>query len=153
MYQKNEIRYINPDKVQLLSYNTNEIIEYRYATFGERFLARFLDVLIITIPQFCIPVIPSWLYWALQQSAEKQQTVGQSAMKIQLLSTDGEKIDFGQATGRFFADFLNIFTLFIGYFVFFTSERKQCLHDNLSNVIVVFELSRTTLEEEQKRIL
>ncbi|WP_064967686.1 RDD family protein [Tenacibaculum ovolyticum] len=139
------IRFTNENTIELTIKDTNEIIVYKYASFGERFLARIIDVIIIIIPQFCIPIIPAWLYWSLQQSGDKQRTLGQGACNIQLLSVDGQKVTFGQATGRFFANFLNLFTFLIGYIMFFMTDKKQCLHDSLSETIVVKEIDRKTL--------
>ncbi len=120
-----------------------EAVHYEYASFWERLLARFIDVIIITIPNFIIPFIPSWLYWSLQQSSNGQSTVGQKALGIKVISADGQKVTFGQATGRFFANYLNLFTFFIGYFLFFFSDRNQCLHDLLSGCLVVKEVGKS----------
>ena len=120
-----------------------EIILYDFASFGERFLARLIDVLIVTLPGFCFPIIVPWLYWSLQQSSESQSTIGQKALRIKTLSVDGTKISFGQATGRYFGNFLNLFTLLIGFFMFFFNDRNQCLHDLISDCIVVKEIKRT----------
>lgn len=139
------IRFTNKDTIELSIKETNEIIVYKYASFGERFLARLLDIFIVILPQVCIPIIPSWLYWSLSHSSNKQRTVGQAAAGIQILSIDGQQVTFGQATGRYFANFLNLFTFFIGYFMFFSSDKKQCLHDSLSGVVVVREFSRRSL--------
>ncbi len=120
----------------------NEIIKYEFASFGPRLAARIIDVLIILIPSLCIPLLPSWLYFSIQHSGKKQATVGQNAMGIKTLSLDGEKISFGQATGRFFGNLLNVLTFFIGYIMFFFDDKNQCLHDFLSGCIVVKEIGR-----------
>lgn len=142
-YLGSRIKYLPNNTLQL--YTQNEIINYRYANFGERFGARLLDVLIIIIPTMCLPLVGNWLYFALQQSGENQQTIGQKALEIKVLSTDGEKVTFGQATGRFFGIFLNIFTFYIGYLLFFFSDKNQCLHDIVSSTIIVKELNRQNL--------
>lgn len=144
---RNKVRFTNEGTIELTVKETNEIIIYRYADFGERFVARLVDILIIIIPQFCIPLIPGWLYWALQQSSDKERTIGQGVSNIKLMSLDGEKVTFGQATGRFFGNFLNLLTFFVGYFMFFVSEKKQCLHDMVSQTIVVKEIGRKNITE------
>lgn len=133
---------LNSDRSVTIETET-EIIKYEFASFGARLGARLIDVLIIIIPNSIIPLIPSWLYWSLQQSGESQSTVGQNALGIKTISLDGSKISFGQATGRFFGNFLNILTFFIGYIMFFFDDKNQCLHDKLSGCIVVKELGRT----------
>ena len=120
-----------------------EIIKYQFASFSARLGARLIDVLIIIIPNSFIPIIPAWLYWSLQHCGINQSTIGQNALGIKTLSIDGAKITFGQATGRFFGNFLNILTIFIGYIMFFFSDKIQCLHDNLSGCNVVKEIDRT----------
>ncbi|XRE43038.1 hypothetical protein ACIVBQ_001242 [Tenacibaculum discolor] len=145
--KEKEIRFTNEGTVELIVKEYNEIIVYQYAGFWERFLARFLDTLIIIIPQLCIPLVPAWLYWSLQQSSEKERTVGQGVAQIKLMSIDGNKVTFGQATGRFFGNFLNVITFFVGYLLFFTGEKKQCLHDMLSGTIVVKEIGRKKINE------
>lgn len=121
---------------------STEVIYYRFANFGERLLARIIDTLIICIPGIIAPIIAPWLYFSLQYSGDKQQTVGQNSMRIKVLSTDGTKVTFGQGTGRYFAMLLNAFTLFIGYIMFFFNPKNQCLHDVLANTIIVSEIKR-----------
>ncbi len=113
------------------------VVHYELASFGDRFVARIIDVLIISIPSLIIPILPGWLYWALQQSGASQATVGQKAMKIKTVSLDGNEVSFGQATGRFFGNLLNVLTLGIGFILFFTTEKQQCLHDLVSNCAIV----------------
>ncbi|MEG0760018.1 RDD family protein [Chryseobacterium sp.] len=139
-YNIGRIEYLNDNTIKV--HYQNEIIQYRYANFGERLGARLLDILIIILPSCIFPLVAGWLYFALLQSSNEQQTVGQKAAGIKLISTDGTKIDFGQATGRFFANILNGLTLFIGYLMFFFNPRNQCLHDNLAGTLVVSELRR-----------
>lgn len=137
-------------KITFLENNTlkieypSETIYYRYASFGERLGARLLDVLIIVIPSL-IPFVGfflNWLYFSLQHAGDSQQTIGQKALNIKLVSANGRKIEFGQATGRFFGNLLNCLTLGVGFLMFFFSRRNQCLHDSVSNTLVVSELKR-----------
>ncbi|MFC7348304.1 RDD family protein [Chryseobacterium zhengzhouense] len=142
-YISNKIGIVEYLNTTIKVYYPNEIIEYRYANFGERFLARLLDVFIIIIPSAIVPLLPGWLYFSLMHCSDSQQTIGQKALNIKLLSTDGAKINFGQSTGRFFANILNVFTFFIGFLMFFFNRRNQCLHDSLASTLVVSEIRRT----------
>lgn len=128
-------------------------VTYELASFGERLAARIIDVLIIFIPNSIIPIIPAWLYWSLQQSGNSQATVGQRALKIKVVDISGDKVSFGQATGRFFGNFLNILTLFIGYFVFFFNDRNQCLHDLVSNCVVVKDRELDRIDDITKHLI
>lgn len=138
---------LNADRTITVVSNS-ETIKYQYASFGERLGARLIDTLIVIIPNTFIPILPAWLYWSLLHSGEGQATVGQRALNIKTLSLDGSKISFGQATGRFFGNFLNVLTFLIGYFMFFFSNKNQCLHDNLSGCIVVREIQRLHTSDE-----
>ncbi|MGB0424434.1 MAG: RDD family protein [Flavobacteriales bacterium] len=123
---------------KLITVNTDfEEITYELAGFWERFAARILDALIIIIPSFIVPILPGWLYWSLQQSSKAHATVGQSVMGIMVIGADGQEVDFGRATGRYFANLLNALTFPIGHILFFGTEKRQCLHDLVSGCAVV----------------
>lgn len=124
--------------------NGESTIIYQYADFGKRFIARIIDVVIVFIPSSVLPFIAPWLYFSLMQSNGDCATVGQKAMNIRVISADGLPVSFGQATGRHFANYLSVFTFFIGYFMYFFSDRKQCLHDLLSGTYVVKQISITS---------
>ena len=127
--------------------NLDKTVTYELAGFWERFAARLIDVIIIFIPNAIIPLIPSWLYWALQQSGNAQATVGQKALNIKVIDVNGGKISFGQATGRFFGNILNMLTFFIGYFMYFFTEKNQCLHDLISGCLVVKEIPVESVDD------
>lgn len=61
------------------------------------------------------------------------------------MSTVNGEVNFGRATGRFFANFLNALTLFLGFFMMFFNDKNQCLHDYITGCVVVkrTEISRT----------
>ena len=113
-------------------------ITYELATFTQRFTARIYDTLIIIIPNSFIPVLAAWLYWAFRQSGRSKATFGQKSVGIMVVDVrTGRRISFGQASGRFFANFINLMTFSLGYFMFFFNDKRQCLHDFLSYSIVV----------------
>jgi len=59
---------------------------------------------------------------------------------IKVIGIRGQKVTFGMATGRFFGNFLNILTFFIGFLMFFMNNKRQCLHDMISGCIVVKQI-------------
>lgn len=125
---------------------------YQLASFGDRFIARFLDMLVILIPSFIIP-LAGWLYWSAMQSSDRQATVGQRAMNIKVLSIKNGNVGFGRATGRYFANILNIFTFLIGYFLYFFTEKKQCLHDILAGTVVVKKVPLSVGEDYAQHLV
>lgn len=134
---------LNPKHIQFVSGSEilvddgERIFHYRLANFQERFLARAIDGVIIFIPNIFLPIVFNWLYWSVQQSRGGQATIGQKIMLIQLLSLDGADVSFGQATGRYFADYINYLTCLIAYLFFFFNNKNQCVHDVLTGTIVV----------------
>ena len=76
-----------------------------------------------------IMIIVRWLYFAIQESSEKQATVGKRAMGIVIGDKDGNRISFARATGRHFAKILSVITCYIGFLIIFFTEKKQGLHD------------------------
>ena len=136
----------------------HDVTAYEYAGFWRRFAASLVDGIILSIPNSLFPkfewrpdiytmmyvsisfsFIIQWLYFAFMQSSDLQATLGQRLLKIKLVSLNGNPIDFGQATGRFFAKILSALIFGIGYFMFFFTEKRQCLHDILAGTIVVKE--------------
>ncbi|WP_158960789.1 RDD family protein [Myroides fluvii] len=129
------------DKNYVTLFTPQGEIYFEYASFGERLIALLLDRLICLFASI-IPIVGPWLYYALLHSSDEQATLGQRAMNIRCLSMEGNRIDFGQATGRFFMSIISSLIFFIGYFLFFGNDKKQTLHDSVAKTIVVKEIGR-----------
>lgn len=126
-----------------------------YASFWERFAASFLDGLIIGIPQFLIyylidgsflnasytsriiGLILAWMYAAALESGPHQATFGKRAMNIKVTNMQGERISFGQATGRHFGKWISFIIILIGYLMMLWDDKKQTLHDKMAGTLVV----------------
>jgi len=91
----------------------------------------------LILPSVFIPFIVPWLYYAALEGSERGATIGKRAMGIRVVSEDGQSIGFGTATGRFFGNLLNLFTMFIGYLLMFFNARNQCLHDMITSTVVI----------------
>jgi uncharacterized RDD family membrane protein YckC len=139
----------------------NEVREYQLASFLERLQARLIDFIIIAVLSFLLVVIPAaivkivsdiefsesqwdmlslliaWFYYGVLQSGKNQSTIGQRILRIKILRLNGSNVSFATASKRHFLNWLNILTIFIGYILFFFSNKKQCLHDLLSGCVVV----------------
>ncbi len=134
----------------------------KYAGFWLRFLAYFIDSIIFGIFSFIIGVIFSfitarniefgliaylplyiityifqWLYFALMESSQSQATIGKMALSIKVTTLDGNRISFGQATGRFFGKIISFVILLFGFFMAGWTEKKQALHDIMASTLVV----------------
>jgi Predicted membrane protein/domain len=122
-----------------------------YASFWQRFFAVFIDGIILLIPNYIfqimfgratlsyytVGIITGWLYSALMESGSWQATIGKRSMRIKVVDLDGQRISFGQATGRHFGKFISAIIIFIGYFMMLWDEKRQTLHDKMAGTLMV----------------
>jgi len=82
--------------------------------------------------------ILQWLYFAVMESSPRQATFGKSVMSLRVTNSEGQRISFGHATGRFFAKIVSgMVPLAIGYIMAGFTERKQALHDLIAGTLVL----------------
>jgi uncharacterized RDD family membrane protein YckC len=120
-----------------------------YGTFGQRFLAILIDGVILIIPELLLQrslplvgyyplvIILQWLYFAIMESGSNQATFGKKAMGLKVTNLNGEKINFAQASGRYFGKIISSLILFIGYLRMLWDDKKQTLHDKMAGTLVV----------------
>jgi uncharacterized RDD family membrane protein YckC len=82
-------------------------------------------------------IIADWLYNAKMISSTRQATYGKQFMGLKVTNIQGERIGFGQATGRYFAKFLSTFAAFVGFVIAIFTKRKQALHDIVALTLVL----------------
>ena len=121
-------------------------VSLQYAGFWMRLGAYLIDILILIIPMGMLSLVPGiniiaalvgpWLYFALQESSERQATLGKLAVKIYVTDLQGQRISFGKATGRHFGRILCVLTLCIGYMMAGFTAQKQGLHDMMAGTLV-----------------
>ncbi len=124
---------------------------YEYATFWQRFFASFIDGILLLIPgfiflyifrenfinRFIASLITHWLYAAIMESGPWQATFGKRSLDIKVVDMNGQRISFGQATGRHFGKYISTLILLIGYFMMLWDEKKQTLHDKMAGTLIV----------------
>jgi uncharacterized RDD family membrane protein YckC len=122
-----------------------------YASFWQRFFAVFIDGIILIIPSYIFTyifgretlttymanIITGWLYGAAMESGSWQATVGKRSMRIKVIDMQGQRISFGQATGRHFGKYISTIILCIGYLMMLWDDKKQTLHDKMANTLVI----------------
>ncbi len=81
--------------------------------------------------------VGSWLYCAFTESSSWRATVGKRILGLQVVTAEGDKIGFGQATIRHFMKFLSLFFLTIGFMMAGWTKRRQALHDMPSDCLVI----------------
>jgi uncharacterized RDD family membrane protein YckC len=86
---------------------------------------------------FC-SVILGWLYYAGMESSDYQGSLGKMALGLVVTDTDGQRIGFARASGRYFAKLITgLVPLFIGWIMAGFTERKQALHDMIASCLVL----------------
>ncbi len=120
-----------------------------YASFGKRFIAFFIDGILLSIANFILKKILGnflgsivnialgWGYFAYMESSENQATIGKMIMGIKVTDLDGCRISFATATGRYFSKILSSIILMIVYIMAAFTEKKQALHDMIAGTLVV----------------
>jgi uncharacterized RDD family membrane protein YckC len=78
-----------------------------------------------------------WVYFALLESSPWQASLGKKLLGLQVTDLEGKRISFARASGRFFATLLSGFILLIGFIMIAFTQRKQALHDILTDCLVI----------------
>jgi uncharacterized RDD family membrane protein YckC len=129
-----------------------------FAGFWLRLVAFLIDVIILLIPKGLVDVVVfattsnehggadalsqifylglDWVYFAALESSAWQATIGKKILGLRVSDLAGERISFGRASGRFFAQFISAITLCIGYIMIGFTEKRQGLHDMMAGTIV-----------------
>jgi uncharacterized RDD family membrane protein YckC len=134
-----------------------------YAGFWVRFGAKFLDGLIIGVPfivglayigfkraadsqpgeylavqlllQFGMMFVN--LVYQVFFLGKYGATPGKMACHLKVVTSEGAKIGYGRAAGRFFAEMLSAILCYIGYLIAAFDSEKRALHDRICNTRVI----------------
>jgi uncharacterized RDD family membrane protein YckC len=137
-----------------------------YAGFWVRFGAKFVDGLILGVPTLALffflampavvaaaqrgqrgnPAATCLLQLAFYCLSAAYQTwfvgrfgatPGKMAMKLKIVRSDGGRVTYGRAFGRFFAEILSTIILDIGYIMAAFDDEKRALHDRICDTRVI----------------
>jgi uncharacterized RDD family membrane protein YckC len=137
--------------------------EQSYASFGERLGAIIIDAIVLFVIftlmafiaaayidnnyyvdkdevygiMYFVFIVFSWLYFAISESSKYQGTLGKRLVKIEVTDMGGNRISFGQATGRYLGKIISQLILYIGYLMVLWTDKKQALHDQMSGCLVL----------------
>ncbi len=84
-----------------------------------------------------VSLIGTWLYFALMESSARGATIGKMAVGLRVVTDQGDRLSFLNATGRFFAKFISTVILCIGFIMVAFTDRKRGLHDMIASTLVV----------------
>ena len=119
-----------------------------YGGFWIRVLAAVVDSFILLFPAVLIEQtlgtqagllawVIDWLYYAGFESSMNQGTLGKMVCGLRVADTQGNRISFGRATGRYFAKILSAIPLCLGFAMVGWTREKRGLHDFLAGTVVL----------------
>jgi uncharacterized RDD family membrane protein YckC len=129
-----------------------------YASFGKRFVATFIDWTIFAFLSGSLSYLVTgtaigddafhrvntalfvlfyWIYSAALESSPKGGAIGKQIMGIRVTDMEGNRISFPKATLRYLTRLLSFFLAGFGCVMIFFTLKRQGLHDQLANTIVV----------------
>lgn len=92
----------------------------------------FAPAIILNVLQ--IVIAATYTTWFLGRYGA---TLGKMACRIKVVTADGEKVSYGRALGRHFAEFISSIIFCIGYIMAAFDNQKRTLHDRICNTRVV----------------
>lgn len=129
-------------------------MQVKYAGFWIRWVASFIDGLVLLIPNIILSIVFTALLmptlgtifsyiilWAYYISMTKKYgaTLGKKALGLQVASDNSDNLTLSQVIFReTIGKIISMIILFIGYMMAGSTKRKQALHDKIAGTIVVY---------------
>ena len=66
-------------------------------------------------------------------------TPGKMVFGLRVVMSDGGKVSYGRACGRYFGTMLSSMTLLIGYIIAAFDDQKRALHDHICDTRVIYK--------------
>ncbi|WP_052723866.1 RDD family protein [Paenibacillus wulumuqiensis] len=118
---------------------------YESATTGEQVFGALLPFVFILLRLVC-----PWLYFSLFEKSKYHATPGKMVLGLVAVDQYYRPLSFGRASGRYWAKWLNEFTLYIGYMMAGWTTYKQGMHDMIASTYVVDKHALQRLHEQQR---
>jgi len=135
--------------------------EFDYGGFWIRFLAKIIDGLVMTVANFVL-TLPFGLVAPPDESVALAvalsmffisvtipiayttflvgrfgATLGKMALGLKIVRSDGDRVSYLRALGRYFAEILSALILYIGYIMAAFDDEKRALHDHICDTRVI----------------
>lgn len=135
----------------------SKVIPEYYAGFWLRFFANLIDSFVVGFSStlliavldtnfvlkysdnslMILSFLIGWMYFSLFESSSNRATIGKMVVDIKVVDQNGEKLSFIHATGRYWSKLFSVISLGVGFLMAGFTEKKQALHDLMSNSLVV----------------
>lgn len=129
------------------------------ASFGSRFLAFFIDNLVLLPLNFVVAIalavatnasedsigivwnlsaiLNSFLYFSVMESSSKRATFGKMALGLVVVDYKGKRLSFDKSASRFVGRFISALILGVGFLMPLWTKKRQCLHDIIASTLVI----------------
>jgi RDD family protein len=111
------------------------------AGFWIRFVATFVDLLLVVAVLSVLHVLPAfllvWVIYHIGMWTWKGTTIGGVVFGIKVVRKDGRPLDFAVALVRSLASFLSFLALFLGFFWAGWTRERQSWHDMIAGTVMV----------------
>ncbi len=145
----------------------NRIVYVDYAGFGKRFVAYFVDTIVIWLGLFVLIILATggsvfgaavpfnslnpisqgimvigmllgpFLYYSLMEASASGATLGKRAMGLRVTDLAGNRLSVVNSIGRTFGKFISACILGIGFLMIAFTGKKQGLHDMMAGTLVL----------------
>lgn len=120
----------------------------QYSGFWRRFAAYFIDGLILIVPSLAVgrtsiffgsgfSFIVGILYFPVFECSVMCGTPGKALMGMAVLTESGERLSPKKAFLRFLCRIISVLTLYIGYLMQPFTQKRQTLHDMITETVVI----------------
>ncbi|HZY78907.1 MAG TPA: RDD family protein [Cyclobacteriaceae bacterium] len=150
---------------QILDAPVTAVAKMEYAGFWIRFVAAFIDGIVLGVVNWIIGFaliggslslqdpfalgggiaayyLVSWAirgaYFSFFESSERQATLGKMAVGIKVADENGQRLTFANALGRWASAFISWAILMIGFIMAGFDAKKQALHDKIAKTVVYY---------------
>lgn len=82
-------------------------------------------------------IVCFFLYYVWPESSSWQATIGKKIFGLKVTDSEGNRISFLRAFGRYFGMFISWMIFGIGILMCLWTEKKQCLHDQMAGCLVL----------------
>ena len=97
-----------------------------------------------TLPQFLFfGYHMAYVFYSIFFIGRFGATPGKMLCKLKVVTADGDRVGYGRAIGRFFAELASEALLFSGYIMAAFHEKRLALHDRLCNTVVLYNEKAT----------
>ena len=86
---------------------------------------------------FAIQLVCYVCYYVWPESSSWQATIGKKIFGLQVTDLNGQRISFWRSLGRNLGMIVSSIILCIGYLMCLWTDKKQCLHDQMANCLVI----------------